>query len=297
MGKESAIYDYQGRPDPFGVNRNHKDMAKFSNDDDHALKPAIHFLATIASNAMKLEDPRSRLPIAPPPHPAPVDDGGRAKEDRFSILRDYDTVFLVDDSPSMGGKKWELVQKILNYSTVMATRYDDSGIDVHFMNNTKASQDNIRDPDIAAKIHHGIELKGSTPTRDRLSRHLREYLQKFKASNLSTDFKYYNLIVLTDGEPNQEFENESDISDKEDAKKNRAAFRLIRKKLVEVAKKLDEQDAEPGQIGIQFCQIGNDDDVTDFFEYLDNRLKGKHNLNRDVSNPQIHKTLLLTCCR
>lgn len=175
MEKESAIYEYRGCPDPFGVNRNHKEMAKFSNDDDHALKPAIHLLAKFASHAMNLENARSS-PSAPPPPPAPVSSGGHGKEDRFSILRDYDTVFLVDDSPSMGGEKWELVQRILEYSTVLATRYDDNGIDVHFMNNTKASQDNIKDPDIAAKIHHGIELRGSTPTRDRLSRHLRDYL-------------------------------------------------------------------------------------------------------------------------
>ncbi len=261
-------------------------MAKFSNEDTHALKPAIHFLATLASNAIELGKARSRPTIAPPPRTAPVNDEGHAQEDRFSILEDYDTVFLVDDSPSMRGEKWELVQKILNYSIVMATRYDTNGVDVHFMNNTKANQDELRDPDIAVKVHRGIELRGSTPTRDRLSRHLKAYLQRFKAADFSADFKGYNLIVLTDGEPNPESEDESDISNQEDAKKNKAAFRLIRKKIVEVAKKLDEVDAEPGQVGIQFCQIGNDGDATEFFEYLDDRLKGRYKLSRDVSYPQ-----------
>lgn len=268
-------------------------MAKFSNDVDHALKPAIHFLATIASNAIKLENLRT---ISPPPPPAQVSAENGA-EDRFSLLADYDTVFLVDDSPSMRGEKWELVQKILNYSTVVAARYDEDGIDVHFMNNTRASQDNVKDPDIAVKIHHGVELRGNTPTLNRLSRHLKDYLQRFKAANYAADFKYCNLIVLTDGEPNPEYENESDISDREDAKKNKAAFRLIRKRIVEVAKKLDDEDAEPGQIGIQFCQIGNDHDATVFFEYLDDRLKGRHKLRRDVSDSHIEKILLLICHR
>ena len=222
---------------------------------------------------------------------------GQAVEDRFSILADYDTVFLIDDSPSMRGQKWELVQKILNYSTAMATRYDADGIDIHFMNNTRRNQDGVQDPVIASKIHHGIELKGGTPTRDRLSRHLRGYFQKFKAEDFSAEFKYYNLIVLTDGEPNLEYEDESDISDQEDAKKNKAAFRLIRKGIVDVAKKLDEEGADPGQIGIQFCQIGNDQEATEFFEYLDDRLKGKYKLSRDVSCPRTDQSHFLMCSR
>lgn len=197
----------------------------------------------------------------------------------------------------MGGEKWELVQKILNYSTVKASWYDDDGIDVHFMNNRRASQDNIRDPDIAVKIHHDIQLRGSTPIKDRLFRHLKDYLQKFEAAKFSVDFKYYNLIVLTDGEPDPESEDEDDISDQEDAKKNKAAFRIIRKRMVKIAKKLDKQDAELGQIGIQFCQIGNDEDATVFFEYLDNQLKGKHKLGRDVRTPRIGKVLWLSYCR
>ena len=166
----------------------------------------------------------------------------------------------------------------------MATRYDTDGIDIHFLNNTKANQDNVRDPEIAVQIHHDIALRGSTPLLDHLSRHLKGYLQKFRQAKYSVDYKCYNLIVLTDGEPNDEWEDEDDISDQADAKKNKAAFRLIRKKITEVAKALDapEVDAELGQVRIQFCQIGNDRDATAFFEFLDDRLKGKAKLRRDV---------------
>lgn len=138
MDKESAVYDYPGCPQPFGVNRDHKEIAKFQQGDDHALNPAIHFLMRVASNAIALRDARSRPAKAPP---APVN----GEEDTFSLLADYDTVFLIDDSPSMQGEKWDLVRKILDYSTVVATRYDPDGIDVHFMNNVNASKDNVRD--------------------------------------------------------------------------------------------------------------------------------------------------------
>ena len=292
MERDSATYDHPGCPKPFGVNRNHKDIAKYSTGDEHALKPAVNFLARVALDAIALRKLRSHPTIAPPPPPAPVDDEGHAVEDTFSTLADYDTVFLIDDSPSMQGQKWELVQTILEYSTVVATRYDTDGIDIHFMNNVNANQDNVKDPQVAVNIHRDIELKGSTPTRDRLSRHLGGYLQRFRANQSNDTFKYYNLIVLTDGEPNPEYEDPMEISDQEDAKKYKAAFRLIRKGIFEIAKKLDELEAEPGQVGIQFCQIGNDRDATAFFGFVDNQLKGRHRLGRDVRN---YKLMRLSC--
>ena len=227
---------------------------------------------------------RSHPTIALPPQPAIIDDEGHAVEDPFSTLADYDTVFLIDDSSSMQGQNWDLVHKILDYSIAEATRYDTDGVDIHFLNNQDANQDDVKDPRVAAKIHRDIELKGSTPIRDRLSRHLAGYLRKFKDNETS---KSYNLIVLTDGEPNPEYEDPEDISDQEDAKRYKAAFRLIRKRIVAIAKKLDDLDAEPGQIGIQFCQVGNDRDATAFFKFVDDQLKGRHRLGRDVRNRKL----------
>lgn len=139
------------------------------------------------------------------------------------MLADYNTMFLVEHSPPMRGDKSELVQK----------------------------------------IHQGIELKNDTPIRDWLSRHLRDLIQKFKAANHSADLRYYNIIVLTDGIPNPECKDEGDRFDQEDADENRVAFKLIRKRIVEVAKTLDKE-YEPGEIGIHFCQIGNDHDALAF---------------------------------
>lgn len=112
----------------------------------------------------------------------------------------------------------------------------------------------------------GLKSGGNTPIKDGRVRHLKGHLQKFKAADFSADFRCYNLIVLTDGEPNPDSENESDISDQEDAKKNKPAFGLVRKGIIEVAQKLDVVDVEPGQVSRKFCQIGSDHDATVFFE-------------------------------
>ena len=187
----------------------------------------------------------------------------------------------------MDGEGWDLVKNILDYSTSVATKYDPDGIDVHFLNNRPANQDNVKDQAVAVDILQRMELKGSTPLYDQLSRHLTGYLKKFNSRGDDFNFKGYNLIVLTDGEPNEEWEDAEEISDPEDAKVTSAAFRLIREKVVNVARTLDEAEAERGQVGIQFCQIGSDAGARKFFDYLDNRLRGKWNLGRDVSYPSL----------
>lgn len=279
VDKDSAVIEYPGSPRAFGVDRNHKEMAKFSDADTHALEPAINFLSQFARDALNARHARHHR-ISQLPAPA-VDDSGFG-EDKFNILESYDTVFLVDDSPSMAGERWELVKIILDYATAVATTYDRDGIDIHFFNNRTANRDKIKDREVAAEIHKNIVLRGNTPIRDQLSRHLNDYLRKFlKADELN--FNRYNLIILTDGEPDPEWEDADDVSDREDAKIHSAAYRLIRKTIVSIARKLNDAGAERNQVGIQFCQIGNDEGAQRFFKYLDNQIKSIFKLDRDVS--------------
>lgn len=284
VNKNSAVVEYPGSPLAIGINRNHKEMVRFPHDAAHALEPAIFHLAQFSINALA-----SRRPSRPDPYPwqsspSPRPSGPTTGEDKFSILESYDTVFLVDDSPSMYGKRWDLVKRILTYSSALATRYDTDGIDIHFLNNKTANDNNIKDEAIAVNIHRQITLRGSTPILDQLSRHLRDYIRRFKAAQDDINFKGYNLIVLTDGQPDEEYEDPHEISDREDARVTMAAFRLIRKKIVQIAQELQEIGAERKQVGIQFCQVGNDEAASAFFQYLDNRLKGKYHLDRDVGS-------------
>ena len=282
MNKESAVIDYPGCPPPIAIDRNHKEMARFSDANAHALEIAMDFLAQYARDAILDQDRRQLSPVLQ--HPSLLSKFG--EEDKFSNLANYDAVFLVDDSPSMGGTRWELVKTILQYAAQKATIYDTDGIDIHFMNNTTASEDHIRDPVRAANVHRNIVLKGNTPIHQQLSKHLKSYLKKYRnRDDDDINFKGYNLIVLTDGEPNEAHENLSDISDVEDARVTKSAFRRLRKMLVNIANNLRELDAEEDQVGIQFCNVGSDPEAHEFFCFLDDRLKGKRKLDRDVSLP------------
>lgn len=292
VNKDSAVVEYPGSPRPFGITRNHKEMVRFPHDAAHALEPAIFHLAQFSRNALA-----SRRPSRPGPYPytytsppSSGQPGPTPDEDRFGKLETYDTVFLVDDSPSMSGKRWDLVKRILTYSLELATLYDTDGIDIHFLNNRSANANNVKDQAIAVEIHRQITLRGSTPILDQLSRHLNDYVRRFTAQD-EMNFKGYNLIVLTDGDPDPEYEDVNDISDREDARLTRPAYRLIRKKLVQIAQSLQKAGAERTQVGIQFCQVGDDQAASSFFQYLDNRLKGKYELDRDVGSEQAIKIL------
>ncbi|MCJ1384540.1 hypothetical protein MMC17_007657 [Xylographa soralifera] len=276
---ESGTFNYPNRPDPFVLDyKNHLTMTKFSASEHRVLESAISFLCQSIDNASKLQSLRSAEPDTRDVSfwRGQLDSG---MEDKFTILRDYDTIFLVDDSSSMlTARRWEFVQNILTVSTEIAAHYAPDGIEIRFFNNRRASADHIKDPQIARAMIQQVTPNGRTPTRRRLSEYLRGYLYRLRANQYNKDFSGLNLIILTDGEPDPDYEKPSEISDAEDAKQNTAANRKIRKEIV----------------GIQFCQIGNDAGVAKFFDYLDNNLGEKYNVRDMVDTIRYIDELHLT---
>lgn len=280
------MFDYDGAPRPFGLNRDHREMTKFSRDNDQGMSAIVHFIANRARDAIAELDAQARAAYSTPLPQHPTAIRNKNEEDKFAILKQCDTVFLVDDSPSMRGRGWELVQHILEHSMTVATWYDRNGIDLHFFNDWDSNQNELSDPEKAIRVLKNVDLNGDSPLYDQLCRHLDDYWSRFEKDGRKVEFKNYNLIILTDGEPKEEYESSDEISDQEDARKNKAAFRMIRKKIVDVARQLDKANARKKQIGIQFCQIGDDRDANVFFHYLDNDIKGNYKLKRDVSIPR-----------
>ena len=110
-----------------------------------------------------------------------------------------------------------------------------------------------------------VEPDGLTPTADVLEVELNDYIHKYKNNRHK---KGLNLIVLTDGEP----DNGQKVEDV----------------IAKYAKKLAELEAPPLQVGVQFVQIGGDKKASDFLKGLDDGLQEKYGLDRDVS---VAKTL------
>jgi hypothetical protein len=83
-------------------------------------------------------------------------------EDPLDMLHDFDTVFLVDDSTSMAGERWNQARAALMEVADIAARYDDDGVDIYFLNSKRVGKELKAAPDVE-DLFRGLEPKGATP--------------------------------------------------------------------------------------------------------------------------------------
>jgi len=196
----------------------------------------------------------------PPPYVLPAEfiDAG-IKEDDLEILRDYDTVIIVDDSGSMGSL-WIQACTALSKLAAVASRYDKNGIDIHFLNHDRKGErlkvGGFLSEEDVAELFTEVTPCGPTPLGDCLERVTQQML---KALDKGKSYKKTNYLVITDGRPTDDAEGA----------------------IVHIARRLDKAGATLSQLGIQFIQIGSDSGARAFLEKLDNDLKDKHSI-RDI---------------
>ncbi|KAL2856766.1 hypothetical protein BJX68DRAFT_263305 [Aspergillus pseudodeflectus] len=189
-----------------------------------------------------------------------------ASETDYALLARFDTIFLIDDSCSMRGQNWkETLQAVANVSPICTT-HDPDGVDIWFLKNRNPKEPqsgaylNITTPQSVETIFESVYPHGDTPIGARLKDILEPYLDHLEESlrnarentDLVSAVRPINIIVITDGKPTDDLENDLVAT------------------LVYTAQKLDDLKAKPWQIGIQFFQVGNDIEVAEFLHYLDN---------------------------
>ncbi|WVN86849.1 uncharacterized protein L203_102023 [Cryptococcus depauperatus CBS 7841] len=191
----------------------------------------------------------------------------QADEDPLEMLREFDTVFLVDDSTSMKGERWQQAQEAIMDVADIASRYDENGVDVYFLNSKRVGKQ-LRSGIEVEDLFKGLEPKGATPTGLRMEIILREYISQLERSQTASpttvhmpeqSIKPMNLIVVTDGAPTDDPESV----------------------LLACAKRLDRGEYPLSQIGIQFLQIGNDSEAREALQELDDGLSAAHGV-RDM---------------
>ncbi|KAK1225921.1 hypothetical protein PQX77_011118 [Marasmius sp. AFHP31] len=164
-----------------------------------------------------------------------------------------DVVLVVDDSDSMSTEgRWNQARDALASVAESSHRFDDDGVDLFFINNV-IFRKNIR------PLSHRL-LTGATPTGARLQSVLDEYIplveQRFRTQST---VKPVNIIVITDGDPTDDPESV----------------------IVEAARRLHRAQIPERLLGIQFVQIGNDQEATRALKKLDKSLESKHGI-RDM---------------
>jgi hypothetical protein len=212
-------------------------------------------------------------------------DTSKDKNAGFSQLTQFDTVFVIDDTGSMqepanslephtaeSKSRWDVLTRSLQYIANIAAEYDKDGVDIHFLISTELDQTNIASGQEVLNLLTQVNLEqgvGGTYLETALADILgpyvasyQKYFQEKVAKLKTTRPKPLNIIVLTDGK----------ADDAED----------LEELLVRIAKQLDEMNAPKSQVGIQFLQVGDDEEAANYLEYLDNQIKGKYGI-RDVS--------------
>ncbi|KAJ7253438.1 hypothetical protein C8J57DRAFT_1137191 [Mycena rebaudengoi] len=198
-------------------------------------------------------------------------------ENALEILRQYDTVILVDDSGSMnspGSKKgvtrWYEAGQALEALAETAQQYDTDGIDIHFLN-SKIQALNMKSSADVRNVFDAIKPNGATPTGERLDQLLKPHIVRLEDARIEPDgtpkdkktdevIKRVNFIVITDGEAtdNPKFAL-VDAGGRLKALKNLCLI----------------------QMGVQFVQIGNDPRATKALKELDDDLHKTGNI-RDI---------------
>ncbi len=188
----------------------------------------------------------------------------------YSFLKQFDTVFLIDDSGSMAGRSWRETAAALTAITPICTKQDSDGVDIYFLNHRKVQDPtggyrNVKDTVGVESIFNSVRPLGGTPTGTRLHHILKPYLAlvedmiKRQAQGQEVTVKPLNIIVITDGVASDDVESV----------------------IVQAAKKLDAMGASPWQVGIQFFQVGKEPDAAEDLKDLDDVLSTTHDI-RDI---------------
>ncbi|KZP08379.1 hypothetical protein FIBSPDRAFT_914277 [Athelia psychrophila] len=188
-------------------------------------------------------------------------------DDILEILREYDTVIVVDDSTSMYTEnRWDEAGKALSLLAGLAERYDHDGVDLHFLN-SKEYVTGAKAKAVDA-LFDRVKPRGGTPIGRKLDLLLRAYMNAAEATKAAgLDYaKPVNFIVLTDGEPT---DSPEDV-------------------IVSIARRLDEGNFPLTQIGIQFVQVGTSSDAQDYLQSLDDTLVLTYGIRDIVDTTPAH---------
>lgn len=202
------------------------------------------------------------------------------KENPLDLLKNYDSIFVIDDSASMnvnelpdgsiGQSRWEEARDALAGMVTLAARLDDDGVDIHFLNNERCLV-GCRDAQQVKSLFDSIEPEGITPVGSKLSELLLQYLddiEEYKTHKAGKQPKKRNYIILTDGSPTDDPESV----------------------IVAIASRLDRANFPLDQIGIQFIQVGNDEEARQALEELDDALSSTHQC-RDIVDTVTYSNL------
>ncbi|KAI0846586.1 hypothetical protein F5Y00DRAFT_264398 [Daldinia vernicosa] len=277
----NAQANTRGRaPSGFSLRRSFSGRSQRGGDDDSGERRGLSaiFGSNPFSSGSRSQRDRGRAESPPPPYsptlaeapgsiPAAAPDG-ELPDDQYAFLREFNTIFLIDDSLSMKvERRWAETQAVVAAIVPICVERDEDGVDVYFLNHRTSDRGDasrgaagtgyrsLRDPKLVTDLFTVVRPSQATPTGIRLDHILRAYLAHYEARVRSTGGDVYcvrpiNVIVITDGQPTDE----------------------PAETIAAAARRLDAIGAPPHQVGIQFFQVGRDAAATRALRDLDDDL-------------------------
>ncbi|KAI5783931.1 hypothetical protein DFH27DRAFT_487748 [Peziza echinospora] len=274
---------------------------------DPALPPASpssptpsSYRNSIYSTISSLTRSLSKSLASSPASKRPTHTHSQRTENGFAILKTFDTVFLVDDSPSMlYQSRWADTFEALISISEIATQYDTDGIDIHFLNAPEHDTLGVKSPEHVREIFSRVHpvSGGSTPMGARLDELLRNYIDRYRRAReealaaitppvntsgegqqqqqqtpiigpprLSNLIKPLNIVVITDGDATDDPESV----------------------IVSAARELERLNAPLTQVGIQMFQVGGDPEAAEFLRGLDDDLVEVYGIRDMVDTTPYH---------
>ncbi|CCO30060.1 hypothetical protein RSOLAG1IB_03191 [Rhizoctonia solani AG-1 IB] len=188
------------------------------------------------------------------------------KEDALAQLMYYDTQFLIDDSGSMAGSRWNEAREALMGLAQHTLKHDQDGIEIFFLNDVN-NGGSVKNDEQVRQLFYAVKPDGGTPIGHRLEELLSAYMARIEGAKTKSGgqdpsksgIKPLNLIVITDGVPTDDPESV----------------------IIAAARRLDAGQFSLTQVGIQFIQVGDDKGASKALKELDSHLHKDHDV-RDI---------------
>lgn len=179
---------------------------------------------------------------------------------KFKKLTDYKTVILIDDSISMAEEQsWTLVREALAGIADLANQYGSQGIDLHFLHHEHYHQ-NIKTSHEVQRIFNQMAPNGpETPTAAKLEELINIYLPLVERK--FPQHSPVDIIVITDGVATDQH--------------------ALPEVIVSAAHRLERSQVPEEMFGIQFVQIGTDQEAAFALRELDDHLAKQYKI-RDI---------------
>lgn len=186
------------------------------------------------------------------------------RDTNFSPLSSFDIYFVVDNSGIMSARSWRETKETLKVITSICTQHQMDGIEIYFLNGDH--RQHITTPAEVENSFASVHPRSGTSIGSKLHSIVGSYLLNLEQQGKNA-VKPLDIIVISDGKPGDD----------------------VKSVILSAGRELDKLDALTWQLRIQFCQVGNDPEVREWYKDLDATLA--YQIGRDKQVRKIVDTI------